>query len=270
MSRAPTLEWRRRVPRRFVRVSRLAAGVYAATGVFVCFEGGEGSGKSTQSRLLARLAARARGTPCVLTFEPGDTEVGREIRQIVLDPATGELSDRTEALLYAADKAEHVDTVVAARARPGRGGDHRPLRRLRCSPTRAPAGTSTSPSVERVARWATGDLRPHLTVRARPRARSTGSAGSRSATGSRASRWSSTSGCATAFLEHRRGRPRPLPRARRPRRRSTRSPPRSASRRRAAAPTQARVASTMTVWDGLVGQRPAIAALADRGRRPRA
>ncbi len=48
----------------------------------------------------------------LLTFEPGDTEVGRRVREIVLDPATGELSDRTEALLYAADKAEHVDTVV--------------------------------------------------------------------------------------------------------------------------------------------------------------
>ena len=48
----------------------------------------------------------------LLTFEPGDTEVGRKVRQIVLDPATGELAHRTEALLYAADKAEHVDTVV--------------------------------------------------------------------------------------------------------------------------------------------------------------
>ena len=48
----------------------------------------------------------------LLTHEPGDTEVGREVRQIVLDPATGELAHRTEALLYAADKAEHVDTVV--------------------------------------------------------------------------------------------------------------------------------------------------------------
>ncbi len=46
------------------------------------------------------------------TFEPGDTEVGRKLREIVLSPETGELSDRTEALLYAADKAEHVDTVV--------------------------------------------------------------------------------------------------------------------------------------------------------------
>ena len=55
---------------------------------------------------------RDEGYAVRLTFEPGDTEVGRRVRQIVLDPATGELSDRTEALLYAADKAEHVDTIV--------------------------------------------------------------------------------------------------------------------------------------------------------------
>ena len=48
----------------------------------------------------------------LLTFEPGDTAVGKELRRIVLSPETGELSHRTEALLYAADKAEHVDTVV--------------------------------------------------------------------------------------------------------------------------------------------------------------
>ena len=86
-------------------------GVYAATGVFVCFEGGEGSGKSTQSKLLEGWL-RDEGYAVRLTFEPGDTEVGRRVRQIVLDPATGELSDRTETLLYAADKAEHVDTIV--------------------------------------------------------------------------------------------------------------------------------------------------------------
>ena len=86
-------------------------GAYADTGVFVCFEGGEGSGKSTQARLLSeRLTAQGYAT--LLTFEPGDTPVGKELRRIVLSPETGELSHRTEALLYAADKAEHVDTVV--------------------------------------------------------------------------------------------------------------------------------------------------------------
>src|ERR687897_627612 len=86
-------------------------GRYTETGVFVCFEGGEGSGKSTQSLLLSdRLVAE--GYAVRLTFEPGDTAVGKEVRRIVLSPETGDLDDRTEALLYAADKAEHVETVV--------------------------------------------------------------------------------------------------------------------------------------------------------------
>ncbi|HEU4338126.1 MAG TPA: dTMP kinase, partial [Nocardioides sp.] len=85
--------------------------VFSETGLFVCFEGGEGAGKSTQSRLLRDWLVE-RGETVLLTFEPGDTSVGKELRRIVLDPATGDLSDRTEALLYAADKAEHVDHVV--------------------------------------------------------------------------------------------------------------------------------------------------------------
>ena len=85
--------------------------VYARSGVFVCFEGGEGSGKSTQARLLQRQLEE-QGYVVRLTFEPGDTPVGKELRRIVLSPETGVLSDRTETLLYAADKAEHVDTVV--------------------------------------------------------------------------------------------------------------------------------------------------------------
>ena len=56
--------------------------VYAPQGVFVCFEGGEGSGKSTQSGLL-RDALTAEGYAVRLTFEPGDTPVGREVRRIV-------------------------------------------------------------------------------------------------------------------------------------------------------------------------------------------
>ena len=86
-------------------------GYYAPTGVFVCFEGGEGAGKSTQTRALESWL-QSEGYAVRLTFEPGDTEVGRRVRQIVLDPATGDLADRTETLLYAADKAEHVETVV--------------------------------------------------------------------------------------------------------------------------------------------------------------
>ena len=125
-------------------------GVYTTTGVFVCFEGGEGAGKSTQSRALAATLEQ-RGYPPSSPSSPVTRPVGKEMRRIVLDPATGELSDRTEVLLYAADKAEHVDTVVLPGPRAPRGGDHRPLRRLdpglpgrRPRPS-TPARSSTSP-----------------------------------------------------------------------------------------------------------------------------
>jgi dTMP kinase len=136
--------------------------VYSSVGVFVCFEGGDGSGKSTQAQTLAEWL-ESDGYVVRLTFEPGDTEVGVRVRQIVLDPATGELSDRTESLLYAADKAEHVHRVVQPALDRGEvvitdryvdsmlayQGAGRPLELA---------------EVEHVARWATHDLRPHLTV----------------------------------------------------------------------------------------------------------
>ena len=137
-------------------------GVYTTTGVFVCFEGGEGAGKSTQARTLA-TTLEERGHPVLLTFEPGDTPVGEEVRRIVLDPATGELSDRTEALLYAADKAEHVDTVVLPALE--RGEVVITDRYVDSTLAYQGAGRSlAAEEVERVARWATRDLRPHLTV----------------------------------------------------------------------------------------------------------
>lgn len=81
-------------------------------GLFVAFEGGEGCGKSTQVPLLAGWL-RERGHQVRTTFEPGDGRLGQAIRSIVLDPANTELSDRAEALLYAADRAQHVATVIA-------------------------------------------------------------------------------------------------------------------------------------------------------------
>ena len=66
--------------------------------------------------------ARRAGYEVVRTFEPGDTAVGAAIRRIVLDPATGEMSPRAEALLYAADKAQHLYAVVRAGAGPRGGG----------------------------------------------------------------------------------------------------------------------------------------------------
>lgn len=136
--------------------------VYADTGVFVCFEGGEGAGKSTQSKLLAGWLEE-QGRTVLLTFEPGDTEVGKALRRIVLSPETGELSHRTEALLYAADKAEHVDTVVLPAL--ARGEVVITDRYVDSSLAYQGAGRDLLlADVERVNRWATGDLRPHLTV----------------------------------------------------------------------------------------------------------
>ena len=103
------------------------------------------------------------GYPVLLTFEPGDTEVGRKVRQIVLDPDTGELSDRTESLLYAADKAEHVDTVVLPALT--RGEVVITDRYVDSTLAYQGAGRDLDVAeVEDIARWATRDLRPHLTV----------------------------------------------------------------------------------------------------------
>ena len=137
-------------------------GVYATRGVFVCFEGGEGAGKSTQSELL-RERLEGIGYAVLLTHEPGDTPVGATVRQIVLDPATGELADRTEALLYAADKAEHIHAVV----RPALERGEVVVTDRYVDSTLAYQGAGRSldgAELEWVARWATEDLRPHLTV----------------------------------------------------------------------------------------------------------
>jgi len=74
---------------------------------FIAFEGGEGSGKSTQARRIAE----ARGA--LLTRQPGGTEIGASIRELLLSPTTAGLSDRAEALLMAADRAQHVDELIA-------------------------------------------------------------------------------------------------------------------------------------------------------------
>jgi dTMP kinase len=143
-------------------VSERFPGVYAPRGLFVCFEGGEGAGKSTQSRLL-RDRLESAGHSVLLTREPGDTPVGAEVRRIVLDPATGELADRTEALLYAADKAEHIQVIV----RPALDRGEVVVTDRYVDSTLAYQGGGRSLDVvelEWVARWATEDLRPHLTV----------------------------------------------------------------------------------------------------------
>jgi dTMP kinase len=129
------------------------------TGHFIAFEGGEGSGKSTQARRLAeRLGSRA-----LLTFEPGDSPLGAEVRRLLLDSPDLDITARAEALLMAADRAQHVTEVVEPALAAGRTvicdrfagssiayqGHGRQL----------PAG-----EVEQLSRWATDGRWPDLVV----------------------------------------------------------------------------------------------------------
>jgi len=136
--------------------------VRTAGGVFIVFEGGDGVGKTTQVNLLCSWLASA-GHEVVKTFEPGDTTVGAMIRQIVLDPATGDMSPRAEALLYAADKAQHIFAVVRPALQ--RGAVVVCDRYVDSMLAYQGAGRVLQlADLERVARWATEDLRPDLTV----------------------------------------------------------------------------------------------------------
>lgn len=132
------------------------------TGFLIALEGGDGAGKSTQAEALAEWI-RAKGHEVVLTREPGATPVGKRLRSILLDVSSAGLSHRAEALLYAADRAEHVDTVV----RPAleRGAVVVSDRYIDSSVAYQGAGRDLSPTeIARINRWATNGLVPHLTV----------------------------------------------------------------------------------------------------------
>ncbi|MFJ8082018.1 dTMP kinase [Streptomyces sp. NPDC096205] len=134
----------------------------AAAGFFIALEGGDGAGKSTQAEALAEWI-RAKGHEVVLTREPGATPVGKRLRSILLDVSSAGLSHRAEALLYAADRAEHVDTVV----RPAleRGAVVITDRYIDSSVAYQGAGRDLSPTeIARISRWATNGLVPNLTV----------------------------------------------------------------------------------------------------------
>jgi len=129
------------------------------SGHFIAFEGGEGSGKSTQAR---RLAARL-GTRALLTFEPGDSPLGVEVRRLLLDSPALEITDRAEALLMAADRAQHVVEVIQPALETGT-----------TVITDRFAGSSVAyqgygrqlpaAEVEELSRWATDGLWPDLIV----------------------------------------------------------------------------------------------------------
>jgi dTMP kinase len=131
-------------------------------GIFIAFEGGEGTGKSTQSQLLAKWLEQ-EGETVVLSREPGGTELGKDLRKILLGHETGVISPRAEALLYAADRAHHVFSVI----RPGldRGDVVITDRYFDSSAAYQGAGRVLNPSeVARISRWATESLYPTLTI----------------------------------------------------------------------------------------------------------
>lgn len=131
-------------------------------GLFIAFEGGEGSGKTTQSRLLA-IWLRDQGFDVVQTREPGSTKVGMRLRAILLDAAHQGLSARAEAMLYAADRAEHVEKVIRPALR--RGSTVISDRYVDSSLAYQGAGRSLDPEdVQKINTWATGGLVPDLTV----------------------------------------------------------------------------------------------------------
>lgn len=80
-------------------------------GLFIAFEGGDGSGKSTQSRYLGSHL-EALGDTVIMTREPGGTPIGNKLRALVLDHGNGTIDARTEALMFAASRAAHVDQII--------------------------------------------------------------------------------------------------------------------------------------------------------------
>ncbi len=127
-------------------------------GLFIAFEGGEGVGKSTQIRLAADWL-RSSGRDVVETREPGGTALGAELRRLVLDP-DGQVTPRAEALIYAADRAHHVDTLIA----PALAAGAVVLTDRYVDSTLAYQGAGRGLDAKPVTDWATGGLTPRLTV----------------------------------------------------------------------------------------------------------
>lgn len=135
--------------------------VQSQTGLFISFEGGDGCGKTTQARLLGTWLAEQLGVELCLTREPGGTTMGQQVRDLVLHGE--DMGAHAEALLYAADRAHHVDTLV----RPAleRGALVVTDRYIDSSVAYQGTGRElTAKSIRDLSMWATQGLVPHLTV----------------------------------------------------------------------------------------------------------
>ncbi len=134
----------------------------ALAGLFIAFEGGEGSGKTTQARLVA-IWLRGLGYDVITTHEPGATKVGMRLRALLLDTAHTGMSPRAEALMYAADRAEHVSSVI----KPALARGAVVITDRYVDSSLAYQGTGRALPMAEIARlnsWATGGRMPDLTV----------------------------------------------------------------------------------------------------------
>ena len=134
----------------------------ARSGLFIAFEGGEGVGKTTQARLIA-IWLREQGYDVVTTHEPGATKIGMRLRALLLDTAHSGMSAHCEALLYAADRAEHVAKIIDPAL--DRGAVVITDRYIDSSLAYQGAGRGLpAGEIEMLNGWATGGRLPDLTV----------------------------------------------------------------------------------------------------------
>jgi dTMP kinase len=145
-----------------IRRHRPQLGRGTTSGLFVVFEGGEGAGKSTQVRRLA-AALQGLGHEVVVTFEPGATQIGAKLREVLLDRANTAMSPLAEAMLYAADRAQHVSEII--RPAMERGAVVISDRYVDSSIAYQSGGRGLSEAdIRRMSTQASGGLRPDLTV----------------------------------------------------------------------------------------------------------
>jgi dTMP kinase len=131
-------------------------------GLFLAFEGGEGTGKTTQARMIA-IWLREQGYDVVTTHEPGATKVGMRLRALLLDTAHAGMSSRAEALMYAADRAEHVASVINPALR--RGAVVITDRYVDSSLAYQGTGRGLPQAeIAQLNQWATGGRMPDLTI----------------------------------------------------------------------------------------------------------
>jgi dTMP kinase len=131
----------------------------SVSGFFIVFEGGEGTGKTTQIHKLKTWIEESLKLPVIVTFEPGGTPLGQKIRDFLLDPSIPKMDERCEALLFAAARAEHVAKVI----RPALQAGKVVLCDRYWDASRAYQGGARDlgfRAIDRLNEWGTRDLRP--------------------------------------------------------------------------------------------------------------